>query len=77
MPRAIDVHVHPPRGVPPSETEKAMAAYFKSGERPTDPAQMADYYIERDMFGVLVDIDDSSVTGVPFKGNDYIAGLVR
>jgi len=76
MPRAIDIHIHPPRGVPPSQAEQAMSAYFKSGPRPVDPQEMADYYIERDIFGVLVDIDDSSVTGRKFEGNDYIASLV-
>ncbi len=54
-----------------------MSSYFKAGPRPTDPAEMADYYAERDIFGVLVDIDDSSQTGVPFEGNDYIASLVE
>lgn len=76
MARAIDIHIHPPRGVPPSQSEQAMSAYFKSGPRPVDPQEMAEYYIERDIFGVLVDIDDSSVTGRKFEGNDYIASLV-
>jgi predicted TIM-barrel fold metal-dependent hydrolase len=77
MPKAIDIHIHPPRGVPPSEAEQAMSAYFRSGPRPVDPAEMADYYAERDIFGVLVDIDDSSITGRRFTGNDYIASLVQ
>ncbi|MCE7928747.1 MAG: amidohydrolase [Chloroflexi bacterium CFX7] len=77
MPRAIDVHIHPPRGVPSSQAEQIMSGYFKSGLRPADPSEMADYYTERDIFGVLVDIDDSSQTGRPFTGNDYIASLVQ
>lgn len=77
MPKAIDVHIHPPRGIPSSQAEQIMSSYFKSGPRPVDPSEMADYYAERDIFGVLVDIDDSSQTGRPFTGNDYIASLVQ
>jgi len=77
MPRAIDVHIHPPRGVPPSETEEQMSRYFRSGPRPIDPEEMYEYYAARDIFGILVDIDDSSVTGRPYRGNDYIASLVQ
>ena len=43
--------------------------------RPT-PEEMADLYAEHDLFGVLLAINDESVSGVPYTGNDEIAALV-
>ena len=63
MPRAIDVHVHAPyerrqSGAPPSSKLAQVAAaaqtYFRSGPVPKTADEMAAYYEERDIFGVLL-----------------------
>ncbi|HEY8492110.1 MAG TPA: amidohydrolase family protein [Dehalococcoidia bacterium] len=79
MPRAIDVHIHPPNapGTPPSPFDEAMRAYFRSGPPPADADEMAAYYQERDILGVLLASDWESTTGIPPVTNDYVAGIVR
>lgn len=78
MPRAIDMHIHPPiDGRPLTPDQEAMNAYFRSEAMPKDSAEMNDYYAELDIIGVLLTIDSTSARGDPGAGNDYIASLVK
>ena len=72
MPRAIDLHVHPPL---PSGASSTGGLSLGPTPRPT-PEEMADLFTEHDLFGVLLAINDESVSGVPYTGNDEIAALV-
>ncbi|MEO8456568.1 MAG: amidohydrolase family protein [Chloroflexota bacterium] len=78
MPRAIDVHIHPPGPDGESLTSsKEAQAYFKAPPPPASADEMADYYAKIDVFGVIFTIDDESVTGRAPIPNDYLAGIVR
>jgi predicted TIM-barrel fold metal-dependent hydrolase len=86
MPRAIDVHIHAPyehrpSDLPPgsklAEIAEAAAAYFRSGPMPKSTDAMAEYYAERDIFGVLLAENWESTTGIPPVSNDFIAATVR
>jgi predicted TIM-barrel fold metal-dependent hydrolase len=79
MPRAIDMHIHPPNepGSRPSRFAEAMRSYFRSGQPPRDADEMAEYYRQRDILGVLLASDWESTTGEPPVTNDYVAGIVR
>ena len=86
MPKAIDVHVHAPyehqpSGIAPGSklaaVADAAAAYFRSGPMPKTVEDMAAYYAERDIFGVLLAENWESTTGIPPVSNDFIAGVVR
>lgn len=79
MPRAIDLHVHLPtdewleNAIGPHL--RATERYFrKSPERKTVD-QVAEEYRDRDVLGVVLDWDDRSVTGRPWLGNEFMAGL--
>jgi predicted TIM-barrel fold metal-dependent hydrolase len=77
MPRAIDMHIHPP---PPGggAGDAGMRAYFRSTISHTTAEEMAAYYAELDIFGVLLTIDNRSVSGSPpAVSNDYLADLMR
>ena len=64
MPKIIDFHIHPPGPGGLSTQEQAeMAAYFRGDPPPSTTEEMADYYIERDIFGVLFAIDNETVSG--------------
>jgi len=86
MPRAIDIHVHAPyerRQPDPGAASKlaqiaaAAQAHFRSGPVPKSVEEMADYYAERDIFGVLLAENWESTSGIPAISNDFIAGVVR
>jgi hypothetical protein len=73
MPRAIDIHVHAPyerrqSGAPPSsklaQVAAAAQAYFRSGPVPKTSDEMAAYYEERDIFGVLLAENWESTSGI-------------
>ena len=53
-----------------------MAAYFRGDPPPSSTEEMADYYIERDIFGVLFAIDDETVSGRPPVPNQYFADCI-
>jgi predicted TIM-barrel fold metal-dependent hydrolase len=77
--RAIDVHMHvpdPPGHLAAKEKED-MAGYFGAGDMPGSPAEMYETYKALDIFGVIFSIDAESASGVPYIGNDYVAGVVR
>ena len=78
MPKIIDFHIHPPGpGGLSTKDQAEMAAYFRGAPPPATTEEMADYYIERDIFGVLFAIDDETVSGRPPIPNDYFADCVR
>lgn len=78
MPKIIDFHIHPPGPGGLSTAEQAqMAAYFRGDPPPATTEEMADYYIQRDIFGVLFAIDDETVSGRPPVPNQYFADCVR
>jgi predicted TIM-barrel fold metal-dependent hydrolase len=85
MPRAIDVHVHAPyersQSGPPgsrlAQIAQAAQAYFRSGAAPGSVEEMAAYYEERDIFGVLLAENWESTSGIAPISNDFIAGIVR
>lgn len=79
MPRAIDMHVHPPQepGGRPSPFAEAVRSYMRAGTPPRDADEMAQYYGERDIVGVLLASDWEAMTGDPPISNDYVARIVR
>jgi hypothetical protein len=76
MPRAIDVHVHPPNPSGESLTSSREAQqYFRSGPPPGSVDEVAGYYASLDIMAVVFDIDSETATGRPPTPNDYLAGL--
>lgn len=77
--RAIDMHVHvpPPAGHPAAVEMEGMAQYFKAGSLPRSPAEMYETYTALDIFAVIFAIDAETASGVPYVGNDWVAGVVR
>ena len=77
MARAIDVHIHPPGPRGESLTsDPSVRAYFRSAVTHPDADEMARYYADLDIFGVLFHIDAETATGVRPIPNDYIAEIV-
>lgn len=79
MPRAIDLHVHLPtdewlRNAIGPHLE-ATERYFRTSPRRRTLDQVAEEYRERDVLGVVLDWDDHTVTGRPWLGNQFLAGL--
>ena len=75
--RAIDVHIHPP--TPDRRTitsDPEVRAYFRSALTHETAEEMAEYYAELDIFGVLFHIDFETASGSKPVPNDYIAELV-
>jgi uncharacterized protein len=79
MPRAIDMHIHPPVDgqAEVRAQQEAVSGYFRSEPLPRDSAEMAAYYAELDILGVLLTIDATTGRGDPGAGNEYIASLVK
>jgi len=78
MPRAIDVHVHPPNpGGESLTSSKEAQQYFRSGPPPGSVDEVADYYASLDIMAVIFDIDSETATGRPPTPNDYIADLQK
>lgn len=79
MPKAIDLHVHPPteewlRNALGPHLE-ATEAYFRARVRPRRIEEVAEEYAARDVLGVVLDWDDETVSGRGFLGNDWLASL--
>lgn len=78
---AIDVHVH----VWTEEVVRSLGAanqagmsrHFRRDLGPVSLDELADYYRERRMMAVLLNIDDSTITGVPPPSNDMLAAACR
>lgn len=78
MPKAIDTHIHPPPPGAGSAVESRMREYFRSTITHSTAEEMANYYRELDIFGLLLTIDNRTVSGAPpAVTNDYLAELVR
>ena len=77
--RAIDIHAHVPAppGHPAAKEVEDMAAYFKSGTLPRTVEEMVEKYRALDIFAVIFSIDSETTTGIPYVGNDYVAGIAR
>ncbi len=81
MPKAIDFHVHLPIaefmdvaiGMYRAEVEK----YFRSEVKLRDIEEIADYYAEQDMVGVLLAWDAETATGQKPLRNETVAEIVR
>ena len=78
MPKAIDVHIHPPAepGRPPL-IPPTMANYFRMTERASTPEEMAERFQELDLFANILATDASANMGQNPITNDYVAGIVR
>lgn len=78
MPRAIDVHVHPPgpHGESLTSSEETQK-YFKAAAPPKSVEEMAETYAGLDIFGVVFAIDSETATGQTPISNDYIADIQK
>lgn len=79
MPKAIDIHIHPfGPGGRRGPANRIQREYFRSPIDHATVEEMAAYYKELDILGVLLTIDDRSVTGRPPEvSNDFLAELVK
>jgi predicted TIM-barrel fold metal-dependent hydrolase len=77
VPRAIDVHIHPPApGYRPPTADPETREYFRGGMTHETAEEMAAYYAQLDIFGIIFHSNAESATGVPAVSNDYIAEVV-
>jgi predicted TIM-barrel fold metal-dependent hydrolase len=81
MPRAIDFHVHLPisefMDVAIGQFREATERYFRSEVKLRDIEEIADYYGEQDIVGVLLAWDAETATGRKPLRNDTVAEIVR
>jgi predicted TIM-barrel fold metal-dependent hydrolase len=81
MPRAIDFHVHLPisefMDVAIGRYRKAAEAYFRREVKLRDVEEIAAYYHEQDIVGVLLAWDAETATGMKPLKNDTVAEIVR
>jgi len=81
MPRAIDFHVHLPiaefMDVAIGKYRAATEQYFHIEVKLRDINEIADYYAEQDIIGVLLAWDAETATGQKPLRNDTVAEIVR
>jgi uncharacterized protein len=81
MPRAIDFHVHLPitefMEVAIGPYRQAAEQYFRSEVKLRDVEEIAAYYHEQDVAGVLLAWDAETATGRKPLRNDTVAEIVR
>src|SRR5438270_35906 len=81
MPRAIDFHVHLPitefMDVAIGPYRKAAEQYFRSEVTLRDVEEIAAYYHEQDIIGVLLAWDAETATGQKPLRNETVAEIVR
>src|SRR5215472_16803566 len=81
MPRAIDFHVHLPiaefMDVALGPYRAAAERFFRSEVKLRDVEEIAAYYQEQDMVGVLLAWDAETATGQPPLRNVTVAEIVR
>ncbi|HEX6818341.1 MAG TPA: amidohydrolase family protein [Ktedonobacterales bacterium] len=81
MPSAIDFHVHLPisefMDIAIGKYRKAAEAYFRREVKLQDVEQIAAYYHEQDIIGVLLAWDAETATGLKPLKNDTVAEIVR
>ena len=78
MPKAIDMHIHPPKepGTPPTRFHTAMATYFKSPPELT-LEELAAKYRELDFMAVVLANDDRTAQGDAWDSNDWVSSISR
>src|SRR5215831_6555405 len=81
MPRAIDFHVHLPiaefMDVAIGKYRAATEQFFRMEVKLRDVEEIAAYYAEQDMVGVLLAWDAETATGQKPLKNDTVAEIVR
>ncbi|HEX6796587.1 MAG TPA: amidohydrolase family protein [Ktedonobacterales bacterium] len=81
MPRAIDFHVHLPisefMDVAIGPFREATEKYFRLEVKLRDIEEIADYYAQQDIVGVLLAWDAETATGQKPLRNDTVAEIVR
>lgn len=81
MPKAIDFHVHLPiaefMDVAVGPYRAAAERFFRAEVKLRDVEEMAAYYREQDIVGVLLAWDAETATGRPPLRNDTVAEIVR
>jgi predicted TIM-barrel fold metal-dependent hydrolase len=81
MPRAIDFHVHLPiaefMDVAIGRFRQAAEQYFRREVMLRDVEEIAAYYAEQDIVGVLLAWDAETATGLKPLRNDTVAEIVR
>ena len=81
MPRAIDFHVHLPisefMDVAIGQYRDAVERYFRSEVKLRDIEEIAAYYAEREIVGVLLAWDAETATGRKPLRNDTVAEIVQ
>ena len=81
MPRAIDFHVHLPisefMDIAIGQYRDAVERYFRSEVKLRDIEEIAAYYAEREIVGVLLAWDAETATGRKPLRNDTVAEIVR
>ena len=81
MPRAIDFHVHLPiaefMDVAIGKFREATEKYFRLEVKLRDIEEIAAYYAEQDIVGVLLAWDAETATGQKPLRNDTVAEIVR
>jgi predicted TIM-barrel fold metal-dependent hydrolase len=81
MPRAIDFHVHLPitefMDVAVGKYRAAVEQYFRREVKLLAIEEIAAYYAEQDMVGVLLAWDAETATGQKPLKNDIVADIVR
>jgi predicted TIM-barrel fold metal-dependent hydrolase len=81
MPRAIDFHVHLPisefMDVAIGQYRDAVARYFHAEVKLRDVEEIAAYYAEREIVGVLLAWDAETATGRKPLRNDTVAEIVQ
>jgi hypothetical protein len=81
MPRAIDFHVHLPisefMDVAIGPYRAAAERYFRAEVKLRDIEEIADYYAQQDIVGVLLAWDAETATGRKPLRNDTVAEIVR
>ncbi len=81
MPRAIDFHVHLPitefMDVAVGKYRAAVEQYFRREVKLLDIEEIAAYYAEQDMVGVLLAWDAETATGQKPLKNETVAEIVR
>ena len=81
MPRAIDFHVHLPIAefmeVAIGKYREAAERYFRAEVKLRDIEEIAAYYAEQDIVGVLLAWDAETATGQKPLRNDTVAEIVR
>ncbi|MFQ5933847.1 MAG: amidohydrolase family protein [Dehalococcoidia bacterium] len=78
MPKAIDIHIHPPKepGAPRDRFGQAMAEYFKAPPG-LSVEELAEKYKQLDIMAVVLANDDRSAQGEGGDSNDWVASLAK